>query len=234
MSIPWFIDGILADLEGTCINMELYHAGGFSLAAASYGMKITVPEILQLEGYVGAGDRRAIQIILNKFGRQNVDQEEFRLRKMEFYRARLRERPAELRPGFLEFCKRAKERGLPIAIASLTPREQAMELILGSGLNRHVSIANMIFLEDVRNIKPDPEVFEKAAARISTNPRKTLAFGDSVYDMQAATAAGSIPIAMPCNWTAASNACLTESGAAHIFRDWRTVNLNGLLDTVQS
>lgn len=223
------IKGILFDLEGTVIDVEACHHGGFLAAATSYGIQTSHQELINLPGVVGAGDPRVIAIILEKFGRKDIDPEEFRLRKMETYNRLLQETNIALRPGFADFCLRIKEISLPIAMASLTPRQQADILIQRTGLNQIIPIEHMVFREDVENLKPDPEVFLKAAERIGISPYRALAFGDSIYDMEAAKAAGCTPIAMPCNWTPESNASLTSSGAAHIFRDWRSLSLDGLL-----
>lgn len=234
MTKPWCIEGILFDLEGTCIDMENHHAKAFSDAAAHYGITVSASEILRMDGYVGAGDPRAIQIILSACNREDIDHEEFRLRKMEFYEKSLLGRPPVLRVGLPEFFKKAKKRGFRLAIASLTPRIQAAALFDGAGLSDYIPSTNMVVREDVVNVKPDPEVFAKAAQMINVDPRKTLAFGDSKYDMESARAAHSTPIAMPCNWNVDTIAGLVGAGATHVFRDWRTVDLDGLIDIAQS
>jgi len=45
---------------------------------------------------------------------------------------------------------------------------------------------------DVKKAKPDPEQLEKIMARFSLDPDQVLFIGDSIYDQQAARAAGTV------------------------------------------
>jgi|SRR3989344_1976527 len=227
------IRGIVFDLEGTIVSVEECHTGGFSAAALSYGIEITPQELLEIPGYVGAGDKRAIDMILEKFRRADVDAEEFRIRKMERYNELLNVADIALRPGFADFCCQASRHWLQIAIASLTPRVQANPLIKRIGLEQLVPIERIVLREDVTNVKPNPEVFLEAAARINVHPRSVLVFGDSVHDMTAAVAAGSVPIGMPCNFRDPFIGDLLKAGAVDVFKDWRSIRLEGLLEIVQ-
>lgn len=49
---------------------------------------------------------------------------------------------------------------------------------------------SIVGLEDVRQGKPDPEVFLKAAERAGVHPRNCVVFEDAVFGIQAAKAAG--------------------------------------------
>jgi len=48
--------------------------------------------------------------------------------------------------------------------------------------------------EDVERGKPAPDPILKACMQLGVNPREAVYIGDSVYDVQAATAAGAVSV----------------------------------------
>jgi len=230
------IKGIACDMEGTIFSVEECHHEGFAAAARTYGIDITFEDVVNCPGVIGAGDPGAIAAILKHYDREDIVIEEFRLRKMVHYDKLLETLPLVLRPGFeqffLQLCQHDFRRGLPLVVASLTPKAQAKPLIEKSGLGRLVPPERIVLREDVARVKPAPDVFLKAAELIGVPPENLLVFGDSAKDMLAARAAGALPIGVPYYWRRNSIAELMDAGAEHIFRDWRTINFKGLLSAI--
>jgi beta-phosphoglucomutase len=230
------IKGFIFDMEGTIFSVEELHYASFAAAAQSYGIDITAEQILRLPGVVGAGDPGVINIILRhadvEYG--YVDPEEFRLRKMKRYDELLQTATIAFRPGFFEFCRKVQEQGRPIAVASLTPRQQALPLIKRIGLDQLIDLSRFVLREDVANVKPAPDAFLEAVRRINVAPEETLIFDDGAKGIKAALAAGAIPIGMPYYWQPHIIGELMEARAEHIFRDWRTIDLQGLVTAVEN
>jgi len=225
------ISGLAFDMEGTAFSVEKCHHEGLAHAAGTYGIAVTEWGIIQIPGVIGAGDPGAIAAILKFFGRSDINPEEYRLRKMEKYNELLETAPIALRPGFGAFCAQIPFY-LPSAIASLTPQVQAVPLIERTGLGHLFPAQRIILREDVINVKPAPDVFLEAARRLGIYPTELLVFGDSAKDMLAARAAGAIPVGVPYYWIPGVVAEILEAGAAHVFRDWQTINLDGLLAAI--
>ena len=70
---------------------------------------------------------------------------------------------------------------------------------------------------EVGSTKPDPDVFELAMARVDADRSRTLVLGDSVWDVQAATACGIECVAVTCGGTSAAE--LDAAGALATYRD---------------
>jgi HAD superfamily hydrolase (TIGR01509 family) len=72
---------------------------------------------------------------------------------------------------------------------------------------------SIVGLEDVRQGKPDPEVFLKAAERAGVAPRNCVVFEDAVFGIQAAKAAGMHAVGVG---TTNPLAVLTQAGADEV------------------
>ena len=72
---------------------------------------------------------------------------------------------------------------------------------------------SIVGLEDVRQGKPDPEVFLKAAERSGVDPRQCVVFEDAVFGIQAAKAAGMHAVGVG---TTNPLHLLTEAGADEV------------------
>ena len=85
--------------------------------------------------------------------------------------------------------------GLPAAVATSSRRAYAEGL-----LKRHRLWERFAFLlaaEDVTNGKPDPEIYQTAAARLGLEPSSVLVLEDSPTGLAAAKAAGTFAVGVP-------------------------------------
>lgn len=100
-----------------------------------------------------------------------------------------------LLPGVPERLEEARALGLPVAVASSSTRGW-----VGGWLGRH-AIAPMVEVvcgrEDVARVKPAPDLFLLAAARLGVPPGSCLVFEDSANGVRAARAAGMRCVAVP-------------------------------------
>ncbi len=87
-----------------------------------------------------------------------------------------------------------RDRGIPCAIGSSTHR-----LNIDTGLSIlgfTERFAAVVTAEDVRNGKPDPEVFLTAAARIGIPPEQCVVFEDALVGIEAAHRGGMQAVAV--------------------------------------
>jgi HAD superfamily hydrolase (TIGR01509 family) len=96
---------------------------------------------------------------------------------------------------------------LPWAIATSSRREQLGASLAALELPRSPTIIDGAHVE---NAKPAPDLLLLAASKLSQEPASCWCVGDSTWDMQAATAAGMLPIGV----TAGSAVSATELQAA--------------------
>jgi len=100
------------------------------------------------------------------------------------------------RPGALELIARLREAGIPMALASNSPRMLVNRALSTGGIDP-ATFAKVLTADDVRNPKPAPEIYIAAVAALGTQPERTLVLEDSPTGVAAAVAAGCYTIAVP-------------------------------------
>ena len=91
-------------------------------------------------------------------------------------------------PGFDEFIKEARRRGVALAIASGAPPTNLDFILDGLDLRAHFDA--VVGAADVRHGKPDPEVFLLAGPRCGVARHRCLVFEDAPLGVEAAARAG--------------------------------------------
>lgn len=108
--------------------------------------------------------------------------------KEQIYRDILQQTGIDPLPGVLELLEELGEHGVPCSVGSSTPRENIRTVMEITGLGPF--FAAVTSAEDVRNGKPDPEVFLVAASRINRAPRDCVVFEDAFVGLEAARRGG--------------------------------------------
>ena len=96
----------------------------------------------------------------------------------------------EILPGSLEFLKELKEHGLKIAVASSSKNASTVLKVIGIN---HMFDA-IVDGNQIRESKPDPEVFLIAAERIGLRPNECVVFEDAFSGIEAANAGGFVSV----------------------------------------
>ena len=111
-------------------------------------------------------------------------------------------RPRSLLPGVEPLIADLKQRGVPIAVA--TASWQAwVEAVLGEGAGVPLDTFDAIVSrEQVKNGKPAPDLYLKAAELLSTSPERCIAIEDTVPGIASAKAAGMFAIQVRASSTA--------------------------------
>jgi HAD superfamily hydrolase (TIGR01509 family) len=110
--------------------------------------------------------------------------------------------PANLMPmpGLLGLLNDLSERGLPLGVASGSPRNQ-VDMVL-RGLQIAARFRTVVAGDDVPHTKPAPDVYILATKELGVAPVRCVAIEDSVTGITAAKAAGLYAIAVPNRYTA--------------------------------
>jgi HAD superfamily hydrolase (TIGR01509 family) len=100
-----------------------------------------------------------------------------------------------LLPGVEALLHEAGSLGLSRAVASSSSCAWVEGWLRRHGIRELLDV--VVARDDVRKVKPDPELFLLAAARLGCEPRACLVFEDSPNGMRAALAAGMRCVAVP-------------------------------------
>ena len=131
----------------------------------------------------------SLEILLERATKQYTQSEkdEFAARKNGYYVELIQKlTPDDMLPGAMEYMERLKKGGCKIAIGSSS--KNSMIILQKVGLDKYFdAIADG---NDIKNSKPDPEVFLKAAEKLNIIPVNCLVVEDADAGIEAALAAG--------------------------------------------
>jgi beta-phosphoglucomutase-like phosphatase (HAD superfamily) len=102
-------------------------------------------------------------------------------------------------PHTIDLLRTAKETLCRTALATMSHREETLHVL--RALDIEDSLEAVLSREDVREPKPDPDIYVLAAQRLGTAPEDCLVIEDSPNGARAAIAAGMDVIAMATPFT---------------------------------
>jgi HAD superfamily hydrolase (TIGR01509 family) len=116
-------------------------------------------------------------------------------------------------PGAREIAAALRCRGIPIAVASNSPRHFVDTALGSAGLLDIFEV--IVSSDDVDNAKPAPDLYLAACARLAAEPRRSVAFEDSRTGVASARAANMFVIGVPSVPGTALEADATYDSLAH-------------------
>ena len=239
--------GVAFDLEGTLVNLEKLHWDAHMRASEEAGLDLylnledfndpkNTETFLLLPHFIGSPREVIMQDIVTLARQQHtldpnlaklsdnelvayfskIDKDHF-----ENTFANLTEKDCQPRVGAIELIRQLKAKGIPIAIGSLTESISARKILKLSGLDKEFEGYPVILREDVKKLKPDPEVYLATARAMGIDPKNQLVFEDSHTGVQAGVEAGSVVVGIPTVYQEDLVSRLLESRAYMTVREWQ-------------
>ncbi|MEE6310322.1 HAD family phosphatase [Plantactinospora veratri] len=219
------------DLDGTLVDLERFHHDALLRAAREVGVALRWDEALRrLPHFVGGPDARLAAEVAALAG-TGVSPAEVLTAKRRCF-ASLVGAVDEIVPrtGAAEILHRLADRGVPMAVGTVTERGTALGILRRAGLLPLFGADRVVTARDVAELKPAPHVYRETARRLGVPPAGQLVFEDSVTGITAARSAGSPVVAMPTVPDRGYLASVGAAGATAVFPDWRHPELPRLLD----
>jgi HAD superfamily hydrolase (TIGR01509 family) len=200
--------GILLDVDGTLVDTNYLHALAWSRAFADAGEWAPMNAIHRLIGM--GGD----QLVPELLGHECPEATAARPR-------RYKELLGDVRafPGAAQLLRRLHGAGLIVVLATSAPDDELQ--VLREILDADDAIDAQTTADDIDESKPAPAVFLTAMKSSSIDPKRALAIGDSVWDVQAARAAGIGCITVESGGFSQHE--LSEAGSHHVYRDVKEI-----------
>ncbi len=180
------IGACIFDLEGVIVDTAVYHFLAWKRLADQLGIPFTKEDNERLKG---VSRMASLEIILEIGGRKLNDdrKQEYATLKNNWYIDYISKMTSdEILPGCLRFINELRDANVRVAIGSASKNTP---LIL-----KQVDILELFDAvadgNNVRNAKPDPEVFYKAASMLGIKPDNCVVFEDAIAGVQAALNAG--------------------------------------------
>jgi len=196
--------GVLFDVDGTLADTNYLHTMAWSRALHDVGEWAPMNAIHRL---IGMGGDQLVPTVLGHESSAAANARPSR------YKELIGE--ARIYPGAHDLIWRLHNEGIAVVIATSAPGDE-LDSLLGL-LDADKAIDAVTTADDVESSKPDPEVFRKAMAAGAIDPGRALAVGDSVWDVQAARAAGIGCIGVETGGFSQHE--LAEAGAVRVYRD---------------
>jgi len=188
---PARVDALVFDFDGLILDTEGSVFDSWRRAWEERGVELTVEEWAHCIGGVGLFD--PIAELEQRSGRPFTDDDAARRRA---YRDEILARETVL-PGIVDHLAAAAERGLPVAIASSSPRAWIAPHLARLELAGHFSSIVCYDADGPLSPKPAPDLYRHATELLGTHPDRTIAYEDSVNGVTAARAAGLRCVAVP-------------------------------------
>ena len=191
---------VILDLDGLMIDSELVHQRAFEALLARHGIDHTFTVEEYGRYFVGIPVVENAEWLVEHFDLKGCAADIIAERE-KIYEA-LIEDPANLilMPGLFELLDDLRARGLPLGVASGSPRNQ-VDMIL-RGLKIATRFRTVVAGTDVPHTKPAPDVYLRAVEELGVARAHCVAIEDSATGIASATAAGLYTIAVPNRYTA--------------------------------
>jgi len=173
------------DMDGTLVDTAELHFAAWEAVCREVGRSFTRDDFAATFG------RRNPEIIRWLFGESKFNEQEIAdlgEKKEERYRAAAGAQGVVPLPGVVSLLEGLHEASFRQAIGSSAPRANLDLIVEMTGLARFFPV--VVSMEDTQRGKPDPQVFQVAASRLSVAPDRSVVLEDAVAGVQAAKAGG--------------------------------------------
>jgi len=187
------IEAVIFDMDGVIVDSEGYHFRAFLDVLKNYNIVITKREYLD---WVGITTEDIFRILKQKYSLPEdvgvlIDRKEKRVVELM--------RNIKLISGVKEFIGFLRDNGYRIALASGSDASVIEYIINKNNLRDRFEVITT--LGDVKQPKPNPEMYLLTAHRLNVSPKNCLAIEDSEAGVNSAKNAGMYCIAVRNRWT---------------------------------
>ena len=180
------IKGLIFDLDGVIVNTDIYHFKAWKQVASQYSIQLDSSINERLKGL----SRRDSWNLIMELGNIQLSDEETNLvleTKNSLYRKELKNLSRDnILLGVEDFLKELNQKDFKLAIGSSS--KNARDIL--HYLNLSSSFNSIIDGSMVKNLKPSPDIFIKAAKTLDLETNQCLVFEDALSGVHAAKAGG--------------------------------------------
>ena len=173
-------------MDGVIVDTAHYHYLAWKRLANELGYDLTEKENEQLKG---VSRMRSLEIILEQAG-VSLNQEHKEMlaaKKNAWFNDYVQQmQPEEIFPGVRSLIREMRSHGIKVGLASSSRNAKTVIRLLEIQHEFDAIVDGTMII----HTKPDPEIFLKAAKKMSVDPAHTIVFEDAEAGVEAALAAG--------------------------------------------
>lgn len=205
-------DAVLFDMDGVVVDTDNIHSDSKYAAAKSLGIEIEDSWWQEISQFTSA---QIYHKILLKFPNLEVGEQEFVKRKSDFFANNIKKRVGEI-PGAFEFVEKLKQHNIKTALVTASRMDTVKIVQEKFELEKYFDL--VLSRENVKNPKPDPECYLKAAKFLGVDIENCVVFEDSLHGTASGVAAGAKVIG---RMAFRSEEELLAAGAIIVFKDYK-------------
>ena len=175
------VRAVIFDLDGTLIDSYDAHLQSFQRALSRFGLTVKDEEVHRR---FGKPAKQIIKEILPANQHNHID-DILKYKRLEFIET---SKNMQVFEGVKTLLTHLKEKGISICLATSADKPSVIRVINKFDLNNYFDV--IISSNDVKEAKPNPEMFIKASKKLQVHPKNCLVIGDSPFDVIAARKAG--------------------------------------------
>lgn len=185
------IELIIFDMDGLMFDTEKISYEAWQRAASLYQFDIS-RELF--EKTIGTNHARTKEIYVGFYG-EKFPFELIRDERVKISSEFIQINGVPIKNGLNELLQFLRKNGFRMAVATSTSKKRASNLLKLAQVDSYFDY--ILCGDEIKNSKPDPEIFLKVAERLNCTPKKCLVLEDSEMGILAASQAGMMPIMIP-------------------------------------
>lgn len=197
--------GVILDVDGTLLDTNYFHAIAWARAFRDNGHDVPMASIHRT---IGTASDNLVQELLGKADDAVV---EGHSKHYETFQDEIRAFPRV--PDLIRECRR---RGLKVVIVTSGAKDDLEWMLPALGVEED-ELEGVLTSGDVEESKPSPDPFTTAFEKYGLEAGRTVAVGDTVFDVEAAHRAGVGSIALTCGGI--DEQTLRDAGAHEVYDD---------------
>lgn len=200
------VPGVIFDVDGTLLDTNYLHTVAWMRALRDHGYdEVTMA---QVHGAIGIASGQLVERLT---GGTDEEVAEAHTKAYQPFQDDVRAFPKAA-----DLVQACHEAGLRVVIAT-SGKEKDLEWMLPAiGVPEDI-VDGASTSSDVENAKPAPDLLSVAMEKSDLDPARSVALGDTVWDVKAAADAGVPCIALACGGIGAAE--LREAGAVEVWDD---------------
>ena len=204
-------NNLIFDLDGTLIDSVYQHILAWREALESLDIHLSNWKIHRR---VGMSDELLLHSFMRDAGRTFSKAEIQKLKDLQtesYFR-----RSSEVQPlaGAKDLLRALEQAEVPHAIGTSSNRERAQPSLKMLGID---SSTTVVTGDDVKNAKPNPDLFLACAKKLRVNIEDCVVIGDSTWDLLAAQRARALGVGLLCGGFGEDE--LNRAGAYRVYAD---------------